>query len=68
MRARVELRVYGKKQYYTFMVRRSWGNYEYALDGKELLIPDDELIDLISEDLDIPQGHIRVMRSPLIVK
>ena len=67
MRARVELRVYGKKQYYTFMVRRSWGNYEYALDGKELLIPDDELIDLISEDLDIPRGYIRVERSPRII-
>ena len=67
MRARVELRVYGKKQYYTFMVRRSWENYEYALDGKELLIPDDELIDLISEDLDIPRGYIRVERSPRII-
>ena len=68
MKARVELRIYGKKQHYTFTVRRSWEGYEYERDGKELLIPDDELIDLISEDLDIPQGHIRVMRSPLIVK
>jgi len=68
MRARVELQIYGKKQYYTFTVRRSWEGYEYGIDGKKLLIPDDELIDLISEDLDVPHGYIRVMRSPLIVK
>jgi hypothetical protein len=68
MRARVEVRIYGKKQYYTFTVRRSWEGYEYERDGKELLIPNDMLIDLISEDLDVPHGYIRVERSPLIVK
>jgi hypothetical protein len=68
MKARVELRIYGKKQYYTFTVRQSWQGYEYEREGKEILIPDEDLIDLISEDLDIPQGYIRVERSPLIVK